>query len=682
MKRIAVALLIAACGGSSKPARTVTTSEPAPPAAAPATPAPTTPPPTPVAAKPELLTVDTPRSTTNASFVAPAGWSIATHDSATVLTPPEAGSYIALVDVAGKDADAAVAAAWAAHDPTGHGALQRAVDAAPRLGWDQAREYAYETSAAQHRSVSATAYRHGDAWTVALYSMEQAVEQKRSAAVGTIFDRLEARGYQRESFAGKQAHVLDAARVDALKKFVATAQEQLGVPGVAIGLVQDGKVVFAGGFGVRELGKKAPVDADTLFIIASNTKAMTTLLLATLVDDKKLGWETPVTQLDPSFVLGDAETTRQVLVKHLVCACTGLPRQDLEWLFEFAHATPLTELHTLAGVQPTSKFGEMYQYSNLLAAAAGFVAAHVLSPGKELGAAYDEAMQRRVFGPLHMTSTTFDFARALRADHAGGHAFDIDGKTAVAPMAINYAVVPLRPAGGAWSNVNDMLRYVQLELGNGVLDGKRVVSEEALLARRAPQVSNGNDVTYGMGLEVDRTWGIPVVHHGGSMIGFKTDMIWLPEQGVGAVILTNADSGRQMEEPFRRRLLEVLFDGKPEAEGDVASEAASLRAAIAGERARLTVPAEPAQAAALAAHYRNDALGAIDVKTDGKRTIFDFGEFASEVATRKNDDGTRSFETIVPGFDGFQLIAGTKDGKRTLTLLDAQHSYVFTEAAR
>jgi hypothetical protein len=138
--------------------------------------------------------------------------------------------------------------------------------------------------------------------------------------------------------------------------------------------------VFAGGFGVRELGKPAKVDADTKFLIASNTKAMTTLMLAKLVDEKKLTWETPATQLLPSFKLGDADTTRRVLVKHLICACTGLPRQDFEWLLEYKGVTPEGALRTLATMKPTSKFGEMFQYSNLLAGAAGFAGGHVLYP--------------------------------------------------------------------------------------------------------------------------------------------------------------------------------------------------------------------------------------------------------------------------------------------------------------
>src|SRR6266545_4876598 len=111
-------------------------------------------------------------------------------------------------------------------------------------------------------------------------------------------------------------------------------------------------------------------------------------------------------------------------------------------------------------------------------------------------------------------------------------------------MNPNYAVVSVRPAGGAWSSVNDLTRYVQMELAEGALPGGgRLLSKEALLERRVPQVSLGEERTYGMGLMVDSHWGTPLVHHGGDVFGFHSDMFWLPDAGVGGVILTNGDSG-------------------------------------------------------------------------------------------------------------------------------------------
>jgi CubicO group peptidase (beta-lactamase class C family) len=303
-------------------------------------------------------------------------------------------------------------------------------------------------------------------------------------------------------------------------------------------------------------------------------------------------------------------------------------------------------------------------------------------PDKELGAAYDEAMQKKIFDPLGMTSTTFDYAHALAGDHASPHGDDIDGKPAVANMAFNYSIVSARPAGGVWTSSGDLIRYVQLELAQGKLpNGKQLVSSENLLMRRAPQVAVGEDQTYGMGLIVDKTYGVPIVHHGGSMAGFKTDIYFLPDSGIGAVLLTNSDNGGMLLGPFRRRLQEVVFDGKPEAVADVAASAARYKAALAKERERLVVPADPSLVSGLAKRYSSKELGELAVSSQNGVTTFDFGEWKSTVASRKNDDGTISFITIDPTNDGFEFVVGNRAGKRVLVIRDGQHEYIFTEVA-
>ena len=511
--------------------------------------------------------------------------------------------------------------------------------------------------------------------------MLEATADRRLGQVALILNRLLPPGYQRETFAGRRANRLDADRLRALTAFIERGRELLGVPGVALGLIQDGKVVFEGGFGPRELGKKATVDAHTLFIIASNTKPLTTLLLGTLVDDKKLTWDTPVTRVFPSFKLGDADTTARVQVKHLVCACTGLPRQDYEWLLEFGSQTAAGAMALLGTMRPTSQFGEMYQYSNPLAAAGGYVGGHVHDPKRELGVAYDAAMRARVLRPLKMHATTFDFRRALAGNHAAPHALTIDGEPAAAIGEVNRSILPVRPAGGAWSSVHDVLKYVAMELAGGVLPGgKRYISESVLLERRAPQVSIGTDLTYGMGLRVDTTYGAPVVRHGGSLIGFKSDMFWLPEQGVGATILTNSDAGQALLGPFRRKLLEVLFDGKPEADNQLTVAARAMRQRIATERKLLTVPPDTA-ASELAARYRSPALGRDRGQPFTRRpspSISENGRARSPPA--RTSTAPSRFVTITPGMIGLEFVVGPAGGKRTLIFRDAQHQYTFTEA--
>ena len=625
----------------------------------------------------QKLSADTPQTTAlGNTFIAPAGWSVAVRGPATIVEAPEGDSRIVIVDVHAKDADAAVAAGWAAYQPP-KWPLKVTNDAPDKDGWSKQRNYAYQTSPNERRDVGVGVSFANDVWTVVIYDMTQAVGEKRGAQVALIFDKLLPKGYSRETFAGKKAQRLDAARIARLTKFIEDGERATGVPGVSLGLIQDGKVVFSGGVGVRELGGSAKVDGDTLYMIASNTKGLTTLLLAKLVDAGKISWKTPVTQLLPQFKLGNADTTRRVLVEHLICACTGLPRQDMEWLFQFKGVTPEGALATLATVQPTSKFGEMFQYSNLLAGAAGFTAGHVLYPQLEIGAAYDKAMQTEVFDPLGMKATTFDYARALSGNHSAAHAPDVDGKPARAVFELNYSIIPLRPAGAGWSSVNDMLKYVAMELANGTLpDGSRYISKEPLLARREAKVPIGKDAVYGMGLEVDTTYGVPVVHHGGDMVGFHSDMMWLPEQQVGAVVLTNGDPGWQIRGHFRRKLQEVLFDGRPEADADLAANAKSFFAQIAADRKTLVVPANSQEAAKLGAHYRNAALGDLAVQRSGPKTMFDFGEWRSEVASRRNPDGTTSFITISPGVSGFEFVVGG-GAKQTLTLRDAQHEYLF-----
>jgi CubicO group peptidase (beta-lactamase class C family) len=673
---VLASVVLLACKSAPEPAGSTTT---------PATTAPTS---TAIAApaaaqpKPERIAADSPHTTAAGhTFTAPAGWTLFSDGAARVLEGPEKDLKLALVDVPrATDAADAVKRAWPALDPKFARPLHIAQDQPARFGWQANRVFVYETSPNEKRVIIAAARRKGDAWCVLLLDGDQAAEERRGSQIGLVISSLRPAGYTRESFAGKKAHPLDAARLKLLTDFVENAQKAAGVPGVGLGLVEHGKVVFAGGFGVRELGKPEKVDADTLFMIASNSKALSTLLLAKEVDRKKFAWDTPVLSVYPEFKLGNAETTKSVLMKHLVCACTGMPRQDLEWIMEWKGSTPASVMKMLGTFQPTSKFGEVFQYSNLMAAAAGFIGGHVVNPKLELGRAYDEAMRKEIFVPLGMRSTTFDFKQALAGNHASAHAEDIDGNIKLANIAINYAIVPARPAGGAWSSVNDMLKYVSMELAEGKLaDGKTFISSDALDARRSPQVMIAEDHTYGMGLMVNKRWGVAIIHHGGDLVGYHSDMFWIPEAGVGGVILTDADPGVFLRGPFVRRLLEVLYDGEPEAQEDVTTAIARNKDAIATERKRLVVPPEEAAIGKLAAHYHNDGLGDIDVGKKGKDTIFDTGEFQSSVASRHNDDGTYSLFVIDPGVGGLEFVVGEKDGKRTLTTRDAQHEYVFVE---
>lgn len=636
-------------------------------------------------AAPTATETDRPSKTpAGVAFTAPKAWTLRNADRFAEVRAPEGDLAIAIVDVGtAADARAAIDAAWRAYAPERLRTPKLITALAPREGWEERHNADYETSPNERRVVAAMALRRGQSWTVMLADGAEQTFEKRGAAAVLVRDSVRPAGYARESFAGRTAPSMTPERIAALRAFVEQSIRALDIPGAAFAITDRKTTLHAGGVGVRELGRPEPVDGDTAFMVASNTKGMATLLLAKLVDEGKLRWDQPVTQVYPAFRLGSAETTAKVLVRHLVCACTGLPRKDMEWLINTRRDTPASNTFAqLAATEPTSGFGEVFQYNNLMASAAGYVGGHLAHPDMELGRAFDLAMREDIFTPLGMTATGFDSAAAMRGNWARPHAFDIDGRTVASVgegMRLNEAVMPFRPAGGAWSTAADLIKYVRFELNEGRLDdGRQWVTAANLLERRKPGIPAGEDEFYGMGLEQNRRYGVPVIHHGGSLGGYKTDILFIPDAGIGAVILTNADQGQALLNPFMRRLLEIVYDGKPEAAAQVAATAARYKAQNAKERELVTVPADPAAVAALAPAYTNANLGRLEV-VKGPSPVFRFTSFDSAVATRRNPDGTVSFITLEPTVLGFPLVMA--DGGKQLIVRDGQHEYRF-EAVR
>ncbi|WP_380878435.1 serine hydrolase domain-containing protein [Sphingomonas sp. DBB INV C78] len=623
------------------------------------------------------------KTPSGATFTSPAGWNAADKPALIELAAPEKDLRVALVDV-GKaaDASAAAAAAWKVWAPDKARAPKLVTARAPRNGWEDRAVVDYETSPNEKRVMYAIAYRAGTNWTVAIVDGAEATAEKRLAAIGLVTQSLRPAGYSRESFAGRTAHSMDAARIEQLKAFVAQSMKDLGIPGASFSLTTREKTIYSTGLGVRLLGDAAPVDGDSQFLIASNTKGMATLLLSKLVDEGKLRWDEPVTQAYPPFQLGSPATTQKVLIRHLVCACTGLPRKDMQVILNSDPKAAASDAFAqLALTEPTSGFGEVFQYNNLMAAAAGYVGGHLVHPEMGLDEAFYRAMDEKVFGPLGMTATTFDFDRAMKNDWARPHADQINAQPAPildAGMKLNFAFTRYAGAGGAWSTANDLIKYVRFELNEGKLDnGTQYVSAKNLLQRRVANVPVGEDRTYGMGLQTDSDYGVAVVHHGGSLAGYKSDILLIPSANIGAVILTNSDNGQSLLRPFMRRLLELLYDGKPEAAGDVAAAGVRLKAEIAKEAERVSVTPDPAAVAALASAYSNPDLGPITVTRTGNGVDFAFRTFSSAMGTRKNDDGTTSFVALDPTMLFFPLVVGSEDGKPILIARDSQHEFKF-----
>ena len=632
--------------------------------------------------KPIQLEADT-RITTKAGaiFEAPKGWYLDRHEDVLVLDAPEHDVTLTFVETPEKDAEKAVTLAWSR---THEGFARKPKTTSkppPRDGWDEITQLVYETTAAESRQIIAIARRKGDVTYVTLIDGSVAGLDRRGAQLTTALASFRAPGVEEESFAGKKAHVLDASRLAAFAKFVEDGRIKANVPGVAVAIVQDHKIVFEKGFGSRSAGQNAAVGPNTLFMIGSITKSLTSLMMATLVDDARFTWDTPVVDVSPGFSLGDAEATKKLAMRHTVCACTGLPRQDMTFFFGFSKTTPESRVAEMKTLKPTTAFGETFQYSNLMVSAGGYIAAHTSDPKKPLGAAYDAAMRSRVLDPIGMKSSTFDFPTANARDHANPHALGTSLDVKTLPLSAEAWIPAIRPAGGLWSSAHDMARWLAVELDGGkTLEGKSVVSTANLVERRKPMTRSGEKQSYGLAVVVEKYNGIDIAWHTGGTLGFNTLAMWLPQHDVGLVFLTNLAGAGGLMTAARRRLLEILFDGRDEAEESLDFSLARRKGSYAAELGKLDRSPDKAWTAALAGEYRNPILGSVTVRWDGQRAILDAGDWKSAFG-RLEEAGNHRLVMLDPPWVSFEFLAKGTGPDATLTLDGGQEKYTFTRAA-
>jgi CubicO group peptidase (beta-lactamase class C family) len=664
MKILLVSCAVAVAVACSSPPRP----EPAPvePAAATTAPAPE---PRQVAAETSIT------SDWGATITIPASWYVLEGPEVIRIEGPNRELTIWLAAATVADRDAAIEQAWKRIDPEFSLETAQTINVPGRDGWDAITQRVYVTRAEYQRVVMVSARRLGDVWHLAMIDGKVAAFQRRGAQISQIIDDMKLPGLDKESFAGKKP-ALDAEHLERFSAFVDEARGLARVPGVAVAVVHGGKVIFEKGYGVRTLGKKPKVTPDTLFAIGSITKSLTTLLLARLIDDGKLTWTTPVTEVLDTFALADPAVTARTQVLHTVCACTGMPRQDLEMLFEYKGWTPERRLASMKAMMPTTGFGETFQYSNLMVSTGGWIAARAHAPKRGLGPAYDAAMSKLVFAPLGMQSSTFDFARLARSNHASSHGRGLSADYQVIPLAYEKALLAVRPAGGAWSSARDMARYMMLELGRGTYRGKRLVSEENLTARYKPQIEINDEASYGLGLFISTEHDLRVIHHGGNALGQTADMFMLPEHDAGVVVLSNGGGANALRAAVRRAFIEIVFEGKKQARENLTAALANRETQLAELRGRISDP-EPAWIDPLLGTYRAAGLGEITLAKDRDGYRLDAGEWHSRLAREVERNGTEFLTTVAPPYIGIDL-QPKKRGDKTVLELDAgQQVYTF-----
>ena len=295
-------------------------------------------------------------------------------------------------------------------------------------------------------------------------------------------------------------------------------------------------------------------------MIGSMTKPLTSLMMARLVDRGAFTWDTPVTKLFPAFALGDPAATERATMAHTVCACTGLPRSDMEFIFESKGANPVSRMELLKGMKPTTGFGETFQVQQSDGRERWIRCRDDGDEGERPRSRLRGRDDGRSLKPHRADCDGPGSRRSTKAGACQTAWTDVDFDTQLLATETERGVDTVMPAGGAWSNVRDISRWLLLELGSGKLDGKQIVSEANLLERRKPRVKINARQSYGLALFIDESRGLNAIGHGGNTFGFSADAAFYPDHGLGFVMLTNAASANAYMAAVRRRLIELLFD--------------------------------------------------------------------------------------------------------------------------
>jgi len=318
------------------------------------------------------------------------------------------------------------------------------------------------------------------------------------------------------------------------------------VPGIAVAIVKDGKVIHSKGYGVRSLNTGLPVDENTLFGIASNSKAFTTAALGILVDERKLKWDDKVRQYIPEFRMYDPYVTEEFTIRDLLThrSGLGLGSGDLMFFPDSSDFTLKDILYNLQFLKPVSSFRSKYDYDNNMYIVAGEVIARVS------GLSWDEFIKTRILQPLGMTHTAPSFDQLPdKSDVIDGHA-PVEGKVRViarSMMKVGHS------AGGINSSIADLSKWVMMQLANGKYGaGGRIFSEQVhremwtpqtIIRTGGPGPYNTHFSSYGFGFGLSDVKGYLQVSHTGGLEGMVTQITMFPEMNLGIIVLTNQQEG-------------------------------------------------------------------------------------------------------------------------------------------
>jgi CubicO group peptidase (beta-lactamase class C family) len=327
------------------------------------------------------------------------------------------------------------------------------------------------------------------------------------------------------------------AKIDRIKSLVDSCRIGAEVPGLGLGIIYKGEVLMAEGFGLRNVEDDVPVTADTRFAIGSSSKAFTTMGLALLAEEGKLDWKTPIKEYLPDFKLHDNFATEEMTAIDLTSHRSGLPRHDLLWYgTDFSREELYQRLQYL---EPSASFRSKWQYQNLMYMTAGILTERLS------GQTWEEYIQEKIFNPLGMPSASFSVTEMEQSDNFSYGYGEKEEEITRLPF---HQLDAIGPAGSINASATDMLKWVELQLGDGQYQGQHFIGGSQLKLMHSPQMIMENTLiadpsishpSYGLGWFTYDYDGLTVVEHGGNIDGFSALVFMIPDEGFGLVALTN-----------------------------------------------------------------------------------------------------------------------------------------------
>ncbi|MBI4541083.1 MAG: serine hydrolase [Gemmatimonadetes bacterium] len=428
------------------------------------------------------------------------------------------------------------------------------------------------------------------------------------------------------------------APLSGLDAYVEQAMQAWGVPGLAIAVVKNDQMVYARGFGVKELGKPDRVDEHSLFAVGSTSKAFTAAAVGMLVDEGRLGWDDRVVERLPGFQLYDPYVTREMRVRDLLTHRSGLSRGDRLWYGSTYDREEI--LRRVRYLQPTWGFRTRYGYQNIMFLAAGQMLARIA------GMSWDDLVRTRIFEPLGMRRTNTSVL-VLKDDPnvAMPHVRAEDGVHPVPYRNIDN----IAPAGSINSSVRDMAQWIRLQLGEGSYEGQRLVSPEAIREMHAAQMLQRIDPeseelfptthfqAYGLAWSLQDYHGRKLAQHGGGIDGMAARVALMPEEELGVVILSNL-GGNGLVGALAYRIFDAYLGVAArdwsgiylERAGRSRERAEAEARRLADARIRDTRPSLVLER--YAGTYVDSLYGPVQVTREGNGLVFNFGlDFAADL---------------------------------------------------